>query len=197
MPHTARFSTGCYPARATGLTAALLLLAVCIATANAAPPAPWEVEGLRDRPAPGFSLPTLPEAGAKSLADYRGSVVLINFWATWCGPCRREMPALNRLADRYRKQGLSVLGIALDDDPAVVRAFIRRLGVRFTILHDPGQQVASRYKVFAYPTSFLLDRQGIVRAVYLGEQAWDGQAVGAAIEKLLNAESTPAQRPEK
>jgi len=118
-------------------------------------------------------------------------VVLVNFWATWCGPCRHEMPLLNRLADRYRDKGLVVLGIALDDDRSIVRAFVRRLDIRFPILHDANQKTARAYKVFAYPTSFLIDRQGIVKAVYLGEQVWDGPVIAAAVESLLAGGVSP------
>ncbi len=180
--------TPCILPRRTASSAAIFALLLLLAgAAFAAPPAPWEVEGLRGRPAPPFSLPSLTGGGKKALADYRGSVVLLNFWATWCGPCRREMPALDRLARRYRDQGLTVLGISLDEEPAVVKSFIRRLDVRFPILHDPEQEVARAYKVFAYPTSFLLDRQGTVRAVYLGEQAWTGPEITVAVEELLGA----------
>ncbi len=177
------------------------LLLCLVSSGSAAPVAPWEIDALRGRPAPAFSLVSLPDGEVRKIADYAGTVVLVNFWATWCGPCRHEMPLLNRLHRRYRDKGFTVLGIALDDDARIVRAFVRRLGVQFPILHDPTQRTAKAYKVFAYPTSFLIDRAGIVRAIYLGEQDWNGPAITAAVESLLTspADTPPAktQREEK
>ncbi|RMD78019.1 MAG: TlpA family protein disulfide reductase [Gammaproteobacteria bacterium] len=157
---------------------------------------PWEALGL-DRPkvrlpAPPFRLPRLG-GGEAALEAYRGRVVLINFWATWCRGCAAEMPALERLWRRYRERGLVVLGVSADrGDPGVVRAFLRRLPVSFPILLDRDGAVRRRYEVWALPFTYLVGRDGRLRARAVGERDWDGPAARAVIEALL-AEPGPGE----
>lgn len=167
--------------------AVMFLLAALFPAQAAARIAPWDIGQLKDQPAPAFTLPD--PAGQKTMefAATHGKVVLLNFWATWCSPCREEIAALNRLQQHFAARGFTVIGISIDDKAATVRAFLKKQPISFPVLHDEGQVVNDRYKVYTYPTSFLVDRTGVIRAFYLGIQKWQGEAITAAIEKLLRA----------
>jgi peroxiredoxin len=108
---------------------------------------------------------TLADVHGKScgLRELRGKVVLLNFWATWCPPCRKEIPDLETLYQRFRSQGFVVLGIS-DDEPSKVRAFVREHAVTYPVLLDPGSKVNQSFQVDGIPKSFLYDRQGRVAA---------------------------------
>lgn len=117
-------------------------------------------------PAPDFELAVL-DGGRQRLSDLRGRVVLVNFWATWCNPCRLEMPDLQARADRWRDQ-LAVLGVDFDEPEADVRAFRDELGLTFPLLLDPGAKVQELYRVVGYPTTVFVDEQGFVRVMHVG-----------------------------
>lgn len=130
----------------------------------------------------------------KTLADYRGKVVLLNFWATWCPPCRREMPSMERL--RLKMAGRPLEIVALDSAETIgeVRAFLDAVPLGFPILLDPDGENTKRWKVHALPTSFLLDREGRIRHVLQGGAEWDeGEAV-QAVENLLRESGSPVGR---
>lgn len=132
-----------------------------------------------------FTTPA-PGGGTVSLASYRGRVVFLNFWATWCPPCLVEMPAMERLHERLRDKGLVVLAISLDTDgEAAVAPFLKERGFTFPVGLDPQQRVGSLYGVRALPSTFLLDRKGRVVAQALGPREWDGPAGFAVIDALL------------
>jgi peroxiredoxin len=114
--------------------------------------------------APEFSLETL-EGGSLSIADLRGQVVLVNFWATWCGPCRLEMPALQA---RFENTDLAVLAVNFDESPEQVQAFVDELGLTFPTLLDPGGDTQLLYQVRGYPTSYLIDEEGTIQIVHIG-----------------------------
>lgn len=120
--------------------------------------------------APGFTLKSDNGKNLK-LAELRGQVVMINFWATWCGPCRQEMPHLNRIQERYRKAGFVLLGVNIDEQPDAARSMIRKLGIVFPVLFDTEKRVSRLYDVSAMPSSILIDRDGRVRYVHLGYRA--------------------------
>ncbi|MHB0924508.1 MAG: TlpA family protein disulfide reductase [Bellilinea sp.] len=103
-----------------------------------------------------------------SLDDYKGSVVLINTWATWCPPCRAEMPDLNNFFNQYRDQGFVVLAINAGEAPATAQAFATEVGLDFPVLVDPDYRVLDALKIDTYPTSILVDRDGIVRGIRVG-----------------------------
>jgi peroxiredoxin len=135
--------------------------------------------------ATGFSLPG-PTGGAVSLQDHRGSVVLLNFWATWCPPCKEEMPSMERLYRRFRSRGFAILAISLDaGDPGKVAAFVKALGLTFPVGLDGRGEVASLYKIRGLPGSFLIDRSGHIVAVAMGPRDWDSPAAHAVVEGLL------------
>lgn len=119
-----------------------------------------------DQPALDFELQTL--AGAKiRLADLHGQAVLLNFWATWCLPCREEMPLFQEYTDRYGSE-LHVLAVNMDEPTDTVQAFAQELGVNFDILLDPRSAVTDLYRVRAFPSTFFLDQEGVIRFRHIG-----------------------------
>ena len=117
-------------------------------------------------PAPAFTLPNL-EGEEVSLEDFRGKGVLINFWATWCGPCREEIPALQEFYETYGDR-VVVLGIDIRESPSTVRRFVEARGITYPILLDTQGRVAARYEILAIPSSFFVDEDGIIREVIRG-----------------------------
>jgi peroxiredoxin len=117
--------------------------------------------------APDFTLRSVGGANLR-LAEQRGQVVLVNFWATWCGPCRQEMPHLNRLYDKYRAAGFVLLGVNIDDDPRAAADLAAKLGVHFPVLLDTDKRVSRAYDMSAMPATLLIDRDGRVRQVFRG-----------------------------
>lgn len=116
--------------------------------------------------APDFTLASL-DGGEIGLADLRGQVAVLNFWATWCAPCRLEMPALQSRAEKFHGR-LRVLAINFDEPEEDVRAFVDELGLTFDVLLDPGAQVQSLYRIRGYPTSYFVDEEGVIRAIHIG-----------------------------
>lgn len=128
-----------------------------------------------DAPAPDFELTSLSGEPIQ-LSDYRGQTVLLNFWATWCGPCRLEMPAFQNRADQFDGE-LAIVAVNNAEDPTNVQAFVDELGLSFDILLDPGADVQRLYQVRGYPTSFLIDPEGVIREQKIGlltEEELDG-----------------------
>ena len=149
------------------------------------------VERAGDRPrsvsfaAPELVLRTLAGEPVR-LSDLRGKVVLVNFWATWCIPCRTEMPAIEALYQRYRAQGLEVLAVNLDRlSTTGVEAFLKEVKVTFPIVLDPDWSAARTYGVLGLPTSYLIDRAGNVVVREVGERDWADELSQAAVRRLL------------
>lgn len=113
-----------------------------------------------------FQLEDL-EGSQVSLADFQGRTVILNFWATWCGPCKEEMPLLQSYADRYAKD-LVVVGVDYDEPRETVQAYVDDLGLTFPILLDPGGKIGNQYRVRGFPSTFLLDAEGIIRYQHIG-----------------------------
>jgi peroxiredoxin len=134
--------------------------------------------------APDFTLKSLDGSNLR-LNEYRGQVVLINFWASWCGPCRQEFPLLDRMHQRYRDAGFAVLGVNVEEDPRQAREFLEKVRVEFPILFDEQQSVSETYRVMAMPSSVVLDRDGIVRYVHLGYKPGDEVKYLEVIQKLI------------
>lgn len=128
-----------------------------------------------------------PEGGKLSLADYRGRVVLLNFWATWCKPCEEEMPAMERLHAKLGGPDFELVAVSVDEGDDEVRAFRDRLGLGFPILRDPDKQAADAYQTFRFPESWLIGRDGNVVARYIGPRDWDGPTYTERIRKLIAA----------
>jgi len=117
--------------------------------------------------APDFTLRSLGGPNLR-LAEQRGRVVMINFWATWCGPCRQEMPQLSKLYDKYRASGFVLLGVNVDDDVRNATQVAARLGVSFPVLLDTDKTVSKLYDLSTMPSTVLVDRDGKVRYVHRG-----------------------------
>jgi len=133
-----------------------------------------------------FSLPTLADETV-SLSQLKGKVVFLNFWATWCGPCRAEMPSMETLYALYKEKGLEILAVNCSENRQEVAAFMQEYGLSFSTLLDEDGKVRSIYGIQAIPTSYLIDRDGMIVARIVGSINWDTPEIFAAIETLLNA----------
>ena len=126
-----------------------------------------------NRPAPSLRLPAL-EGGTIELSAFRGHVVVLNFWASWCPPCVEEMPSLEGLHRALAPEGLVVLGVSVDESERELRRFVERHGLTFPVLRDPsGVFAAERYLTEDFPTTFVIDQEGMLRARYIGPARWD------------------------
>jgi peroxiredoxin len=143
--------------------------------------------------APDFHAVTLDATPApKTLADYRGQVVLLNIWATWCAPCRVEMPSIEKLHEALGPQGLKVVAVSIDVDGQenVIRNFAKQLGLTFTILHDPTDKIQKQYQATAVPETFIIGRDGVIRKKLIGAVDWNSEGNRAVIEQLLREPAT-------
>ncbi len=123
--------------------------------------------GLTGQAAPDFALKSNTGENLR-LSEHRGDVVMVNFWATWCGPCRQEMPLLEELHSRYERVGFSLLGVNIDDNSSKAMNMAKELGVTFPVLFDSRKEVSKLYQVDAMPVTVLIDREGTVRYVHQG-----------------------------
>jgi len=137
------------------------------------------------REAPDFSLSALDGATVR-LSDFGGRVVVLNFWATWCGPCVKEMPTLQRLRERLGDRGLEVLAVSVDvGDPERVARFVQGYGWRLPVLLDPLSTVARAYAVRVMPTTYVIGPDGMILGRSFGSREWDTPAAVALMESLL------------
>ena len=137
-------------------------------------------------PAPNFQLWDLSNK-PQSLADYKGTVVLVNFWATWCEPCKVEMPAMEQLYQEFKRKDFEILAVSTDaEGPAVTRPFRDELGLTFPILHDSDFRVGLTYGARTLPISFLVDRQGIVTHRIFGARDWYSTEAMQLIRTLVS-----------
>ncbi len=117
--------------------------------------------------APDFSLPDLNDQQI-ALKHYQGQVILLNFWASWCAPCREELPALERLHHRFQEKGFKVVGINIDKKRKNAAKYVTEFNLSFPVLLDPGASVIQHYPGRAMPISYLIDRDGIIQRVFFG-----------------------------
>jgi peroxiredoxin len=117
--------------------------------------------------APDFTLKSHEGVNIK-LSELRGQVVMVNFWASWCGPCRQEMPLLQQLYDRYQSLGFALLGVNVDEDQVAANKILKELPVSFPILYDKRSKVSKAYQVKAMPSTFIVDRDGRIRYLHKG-----------------------------
>jgi peroxiredoxin len=134
--------------------------------------------------APDFTLRSVDGPNLR-LTEQRGRVVLVNFWATWCGPCRQEMPHLNRLYEKYRASGFVLLGVNVDDDTRNAIGVAAKLGVKFPVLLDTDKKVSQLYDLSAMPATVLIDKDGRVRFLHRGYQSGYEETYDKQIREML------------
>lgn len=146
-------------------------------------PTGMDVGPQEDKLAPDFLLETLDGSDMR-LSDLRGKAVVINFWATWCKPCRKEIPELVAAYEAYRERGLIILGVNMQEGKSIVRPFAEDFGMNFPILIDRDGEVGGSYRLLGLPTTYFVDRAGVVRSVFTGpfQEKQRGTNVQAAIE---------------
>jgi peroxiredoxin len=139
--------------------------------------------------APDFTATDLRTGKAVSLyRDYRGAVTLVNVWATWCGPCRQEMPAMDSLYRALGPRGFRIAAVSIDSaSPDVVRNFVKEYAISFDVLHDPRGDIESHYQVTGYPESFLVDRSGHIVRIAMLSTPWNSAENRRIISELLAA----------
>lgn len=135
-------------------------------------------------PTPAFTLTTL-SGQQDSLRQYKGQVVLVNFWATWCGPCQQEMPLLNQMYKEYQPAGFTLIGVDVDSDKTAVQALLARKPVSFPILLDPANRVSKEYHVDEMPSTVIIDRKGEIRYIHRGYKPGDENEYQDRIRQLI------------
>ena len=139
--------------------------------------------------APDFTLPlysdTAKPPATASLSTWKGSVVLVDFWASWCGPCRQSVPAYVKLREEFKAQKFEILAVNLDESDSDVAAFLKEHPMNYTVLRDAGGEVPKSYGLIGMPTSYLVDRDGIVRARHAGFKDADVDTLRKEIHGLL------------
>jgi peroxiredoxin len=167
-------TTPLLPRAARWLIAALLAAGAGLGSAAVAPASL----------APDFTLRSADGPNLR-LNEQRGRVVMVNFWATWCGPCRQEMPHLNRLYEKYRASGFVLLGVNVDDDARNAIGLATKLGVKFPVLLDTEKKVSQLYDLSAMPATVLIDKDGRVRFLHRGYQAGVEDTYDRQIREML------------
>lgn len=133
------------------------------------------------QPAPDFSL-TDTKGKVWTLSDLRGKVVFVNFWATWCPPCREEMPSMQALYSSMPNEKFEMLAILNNDDPLLAETLVARIGGTFPVLNDPDSSIATAYGLTGVPETFIIDTNGILREKFIGPRPWDSPEA----KKMLN-----------
>jgi peroxiredoxin len=192
-------TTGCF-----GVTEPPKVVTVPVGSATPAPlvmmtaPPPVREEGAlvpsRDQlptgeeaigsPAPGFALKPVVQ-GATSAELRYGKVTIIHFWATWCSPCMKSLPALEELSSHYRARGVEVIGVSVDDEVAGVADFTKRFKVQYPVAWDPGHQVTKLYQPASMPSTFVIDRAAVVRFLHQGYHEGEVDELEEEIKQLL------------
>lgn len=132
--------------------------------------------------APNFSLERL-DGGELALSDLRGKGVVLNFWGTWCEPCKAEMPALQKKYETYKNQGLEVVGVNIGESPITVEPFIKQYGVDFPIVLDRKSQITKLYRIGPIPTTFFISPEGKVEEIFIGQL--NEALIASKVEKIL------------
>jgi len=132
--------------------------------------------------APNFSLERL-DGGQLALADLRGKGVVLNFWGTWCEPCKKEMPALQKQYEVFKDKGLEVIGVNIAESPITVEPFVQQFGVEFPILLDRQSQITKLYRIGPIPTTFFISPEGTVKEIFIGQL--NEATIASKVEKIL------------
>jgi peroxiredoxin len=134
--------------------------------------------------APDFTLKNM-QGKNLNLTEQRGSIILLNFWASWCGPCRKEMPALQALQEKYQDLGVQVWGVNVEQENQAGKDFLADLDLSFSIFFDQTNTLSATYQVEAMPTTVIIDRDGVVRFIYRGYKDGYDKKYAKAIKKLI------------
>jgi cytochrome c biogenesis protein CcmG, thiol:disulfide interchange protein DsbE len=143
------------------------------------------------KPAPDFTVQDSDRS--VTLSQYRGKIVVLNFWATWCLPCVEEMPSLVQMQKKFQDKGVTVLAVSVDDDPDAYHKFLKDHAIDLLTIRDPGgpktaegvtAPVASRYGTFKFPESYIIDRNGIIRRKFIGAIDWNQQEIVEYLSRL-------------
>ncbi|KJV06180.1 TlpA family protein disulfide reductase [Methylocucumis oryzae] len=137
--------------------------------------------------APLFTLPDLAQAQPVTLKNYTGKVVYLDFWASWCAPCRVSFPLLEELHKKLKSQGFEVVAVNLDETKDKAQQFLRDFPVGFTVLHDASGEWADKYTIESMPTSFIIDKHGVVRYIHHGFTSDDIKTIEAQVTDYLKA----------
>ena len=157
-----------------------LLLVVCLFL-----PGPLQAAAVVGEMAPALSLPEVVGDETISLSSLRGQVVYVDFWASWCGPCRVSFPQLQEIRDDLGQRGFEVLAISVDEQASDARAFLEEMPVTYPVVHDGKGVTPAAYGVLGMPTGYLIDREGVVRDIHQGYRKTDGEKLREKIITLL------------
>jgi thiol-disulfide isomerase/thioredoxin len=135
--------------------------------------------------APAFSLPSLLQDKPSSLQQYKGKVIYLDFWASWCAPCRTSFPLLNKLHEKLKDKGFEVVAINLDEDKTNAEKFLKEIPVDFTILRDSTGEWSDKFVVESMPTSFIIDKQGVIQNIHHGFTSGDINELELKVSDLL------------
>ncbi len=165
---------------------ATALLSILIMAINKVDLKPFEVEYPAEAfIAPNFDLPTI-SGGKISLKDYRGKVVFINFWATWCATCEVEMPSMQKVYNEFKDKGLEMLTISVDKDQSKIKPFMEKHKLTFPVLLDPEESIAKKtYKTTGVPETFIVNKAGIIVHKAIGPRDWATEEAIAAFAQLV------------
>jgi len=139
-----------------------------------------------EEPAPDFTLPSFPNDAPITLSDFKGRVVYLDFWATWCPPCRKSFPWMDEMHERYHDDGLTIIAVSVDKKRAIIERFIKKTEPAFIIAHDPTGKIAKTYKLRGMPSTYLINRKGELVMTHLGFRNSDKANLEATIQNLLD-----------
>jgi len=140
------------------------------------------------KPGQTFPAATLKKLGAKTqsnLKEYKGKVVVVDFWASWCEPCKKEVPALNALYKKYLKKGVMIVGVNVDDEESTAKDFLKENHVDFPLFHDDGKKLAGQCDLSTMPSSFVIDKKGVIRFIHSGYKEGDPAKFEQEIKSIL------------
>lgn len=167
----------------SGRVGAAVAMALC---GLLAAPGAWSLAS--GEPAPACAAPALDGGGNVSLADYRGRVVYLDFWASWCGPCRESFPFMNDLQREFAARGLQIVAVSVDKTPAEARRFLARYPAQFTVALDAAAACPAAFRLEGMPSSFVIDRTGAVRAAHVGFREQDRAEIRRQLLEALDGD---------